>query len=110
MIQFLAEGFGLDRSFKVAAGRGNYPQVDTHLVGTANALKLLIDKNAQDFGLRAERHVRHFVKIDDPTVRLLQQTGFDAALGGFATEQNLFHPVRRNACAIHCDKRRVRTV
>ena len=57
---------------QIPAGRRDDPDVDEHPRGAADALKVLIDQNPEDFRLRLARHVGDFVQIKRAAVRLLK--------------------------------------
>ena len=108
MKQVLAKPPFGDRLGEVATGRRNDPHVDMHARRAADALEILVDQHAQDFGLRFARHVGDFVEIERAAVRLFERADAAGAIRpGLDAEQLRLHALRRHRRRVDDDERAV---
>ena len=108
MKKVLAEPSLGDRLGKVAAGRGDNAHVDMHPRRTADALEVLVDKDAQDLGLRLARHVGDLVEIERSAVRFLERADPTRTIRpGFDAEQLRLHALGRHGRGVEDDERSV---
>jgi hypothetical protein len=70
--QILAEGAFADLALQVAACRRYNTYIHIDAVAAADALKRLVDEDAQYLVLRLARHVADFVEIERAAVRFLE--------------------------------------
>ena len=86
-----------DEARQVAAGRGDHPHVDLHLLGAAHALERLVHQHSENFSLCFQRHVCEFVDVERSAMGLLE--GAHAACRALVildAEKLLLHALRRH--------------
>ena len=71
MVELFAEGAVRDGLNQITVARRDHPQVHADFVRTAHPREGLVDKDAQDFGLRTKGHIGDLVKEDHSAMGLL---------------------------------------
>ena len=94
-----------DGRCEVAACRGNNPDIDMDAGRAADALEILVDKDAQDLALRLAWHVADFIEIERSAMCFFKGADLAAStITAFGPEKFFFHRVRRDRRRIDDDK------
>ena len=105
IIEVLAEHLRRNGLLQIAGRRGHHAHIDIDIRTTANALEPLFGQHAQDFALRAERHVADFVKQQSPAMRLFKHANLHRHSGiVIFTEQFAFHLLGRDIGRVYSDE------
>ena len=107
--EVFAEPLFLHLRLEVARSGGHHTDIHPDLPCPAHANEALLGKDAQDAGLRRERHVGDLVEIERPAVSRFEQTGAHQLAFCFFAEELFLEAFRRDPRGIHDYERLVCT-
>ena len=113
IVEIFAELAAAQGDLQVSIGRGHDPRVDLDQFPAANSRKLKILDHVQEFRLKGEGKFADLVQVDGPLVRQLELPKLAPVGPGegplFMAEEFGFQELTRERCAVHLDKRPVRS-